>query len=366
MTTVTGQPFKFRSGTIAKNRVALAPLTNMQSPTSLLSDDEYKWLNARIEGGFGIVTTCASHVTRGAQAWHGELGIFSDEHIPGLARLAEAGKKENAIVLPQLFHGGFRSPSSLNGVQPVSASEFEIEAPDFEKPRALLEHEILHLQEEFVAASVRAMKAGLPGVELHGANGYLFTQFLSPFTNRRKDQWGGNLANRARFLLDTVKAVRNAIGAKAVVGVRLSPENTKLIPEIDIDEMKEVAFELHQLGIDYLSLSLWDARKVADKYAANKISGTIVEQFRQVIPPETAIIVSGRIWSHADAAVALDHGADIVALGASGIANPNWPMLKDQEIARFPMSKDKLLERAVSDSFIEYLKRWNFVSEGAV
>ena len=365
MTDVLNKPFLFRSGHCAKNRAVVAPMTNMQSPSSSLSEEEFRWLNSRIEGGFGTVSTCASHITAAAKAWPGEFGNYGDEHIPGLKRLADAGRNKHALVIPQLFHGGFRSPSRLTGVQPVSASACEIKVPDFEVPRALTADEILLIEQEFVKASVRSVQAGLPGVEIHGANGYLFTQFLSPFTNKRTDEWGGTLANRARFLLQTVGEVRRAIGKNSLLGVRLSPENTKLISEIDIDEMKDVAFELHRLGVDYISLSLWDACKVADKYEGHSSQQTVVEQFRNSIPSATAIIASGKIWTKMDARRVLDLGADFVALGAAAITNPTWPMLEsDKQVTRLPLSVAALKERSLSAPFIEYLRQWKFVTEG--
>jgi len=298
-----------------------------------------------------------------AQAWEGELGIFSDEHKEGLAKLACLGEDERCLVIPQLFHGGFRCPRRITGVQPVSASEFQITKPDFEIPRALSEEEIFDIKSHFVAAAQRAIDAGLPGVEIHGANGYLFTQFLSPETNRRNDKWGGSLENRARFLLEVTREIRTAIGPEKILGIRISPENTKLIGGIDIDEMKQVACELNSLGADYISLSLWDARKRTDKYGEGGVS--VVEQFRKALPSKIALIVSGKIWTHADARQVLELGADSVALGAAAIANPSWPHLNEDdptELKRLPLTRAELHKRGLSDRFIDYLERWSFVS----
>jgi len=357
-------PFTFRCGLSAKNRAVLAPLTNTQSPGSLLSEEEFAWLAARIRGGFGVVTSCATHVIETGQAWDGELGIFSDEHKAGWMRLAALGRAENCLVIPQLFHGGFRCPSHLTGQQPVSASVFQIEAPDFETPRALREDEILDIKEHFVAAARRAVDSDLPGVEIHGANGYLFTQFLSPFTNRRADRWGGSLENRARFLIETARDVRRAIGPDRVLGIRLSPENTQLIRDIDIDEMKDIARELSRLGADYISVSLGDARKQSLKYGAAR--PPILRQFREALPAETALTISGNIWTIGEAREILDLGADLLAIGAAGIANPDWPVLvarSPEKLKRPPLTPGELHARAVSDRFIKYLERRSFVAK---
>lgn len=355
--------FHFRSGHTAKNRIVMAPMTNGQSPSGELSEEEYQWLARRIAGDFGLVVTCAAHVVPSAQAWAGEMGVFSDSHKLGLARLAETAREHGCLVLPQLFHGGFRSPRALTGVQPVSASEFDLDVPDFERPRSLSSEEIHQLIEAFGAAARRVVDSGLPGVEVHGANGYLFTQFLSPLTNRRTDSWGGSSVNRARFLLETVAKVRKTIGPRKMLGVRLSPENTKLISEIDIREMTEVAYELEKLGVDYISISLWDALKLPDQYPDSR--QTIIEIFREALSGETPILVSGQIWDAERAQRVLDLGGDFVVLGAAAIANPDWPRrARDPGFkpTRFPLTRSQFHELAVSDVFVNYLSRWGFVA----
>ena len=113
------------SGTqrLAANRIALAPMTNQQShPDGTLSDDEYHWLVRRAEGGFGIVITCAAHVSMDGQGWPGELGIYDDVMVPGLSRLTTGLHEYPTLGIVQLFHGGARCPVSVTGLQPWSAS----------------------------------------------------------------------------------------------------------------------------------------------------------------------------------------------------------------------------------------------------
>ena len=130
-------PYEFpRTGTQVRNRTVLAAMTNKQSHADgSLGDDELEWLAARARGGFGIVTTCAAHVSPDGQGWDGELGVFDDALLPGLSRLAGALRADGALSLVQIFHGGVRAPSRLTGQQPFSASAFELDAKDFEVPR---------------------------------------------------------------------------------------------------------------------------------------------------------------------------------------------------------------------------------------
>jgi 2,4-dienoyl-CoA reductase-like NADH-dependent reductase (Old Yellow Enzyme family) len=174
-------PFTFRGGARAKNRAAVAAMTNKQSHADgTLSDDELAWLTLRAAGQFGIVTTCAAHVAKDGQGWPGELGFWSDSLVPGLTRLARALKGEGAVALAQIFHGGLRADPAVTGERPWSASESPA-------ARVATEDDIRRVIGQFADAAARARTAGMDGVELHGAHGYLLTQFLSTTENKRED-----------------------------------------------------------------------------------------------------------------------------------------------------------------------------------
>jgi 2,4-dienoyl-CoA reductase-like NADH-dependent reductase (Old Yellow Enzyme family) len=153
----------------------LSPLTNCQShDDGRLSSDEFNWLAMRAKGGFGITMTCASHVQAQGRGFPGQLGIFSDLHVGGLSRLAAAIKSEGSLAMVQLHHAGMRSPAALIGTQPVCPSDHAETGA-----RALSLAEVEQLTEDFVAAAIRAERAGFDGVEVHGAHGYVLCQFLS-------------------------------------------------------------------------------------------------------------------------------------------------------------------------------------------
>ena len=118
------QPLNFSCGVSLKNRFMLAPLTNTQSHTDgRLSDDEYHWLTMRAEGGFGLTMTCAAHVQAVGQGFPGQLGVFGDEHLEGLSRLANGIKSQDSLAVVQLHHAGMRSPAELIGQAPVCPSD---------------------------------------------------------------------------------------------------------------------------------------------------------------------------------------------------------------------------------------------------
>ena len=179
MTDLT-QPLAFASGATMKNRFMLAPLTNCQSHADgTLSDDEYRWLTMRAEGGFGLTMTCAAHVQAIGQGFPGQLGIWDDKHIEGLTRLAEGIKKNDSIALVQLHHAGMRSTlvKDLLDGQPVCPSDNERDGA-----RGLTNAETKQLIEDFIRGAERAQEvrnrvlrpaAALVERELLGATRFL-------------------------------------------------------------------------------------------------------------------------------------------------------------------------------------------------
>lgn len=353
------EPFIFRNGVQAKNRIFLAPMTNQQShDDGTLSDDELHWLHVRARGGFGVIETCASHVTTDGHSWRGELGIFDDKHIPGLTRLAKTLRESGATNLVQIFHGGARADGKLFGALPVTASN---EGDPLTAREATI-GDIERFIAAFRDAAVRAHKAGFDGVELHGAHGYLLGQFLSATGNRRTDDWGGSLENRARLMRETTRSVRAAVPASFVVGIRISPEDFGQTKGVDLDENVQLAKWLSDDGIDFLHISMWDSfantKKRPDEHA--------IPLFRAAIPKDLPIVVAGSIWTREQAEGLLAKGADGVALGRSAIANPDWPkqILNPQwQPRRPPMTPEELRERGLSDSFVNYMRRFRFVAD---
>lgn len=357
-------PLTFRNGRTAPNRLWLAPLTNQSShEDGRISDDELAFLEARAAGGFGIIESCATHVSLDGQGWTGELGLHSDALIPGWRRLAAAVHERGAILIGQAFHGGARALRGPDRPIPWSCSPSEPGEPEV---RAATEQDIERTIEAFAAGARRLQEAGADGVELHGAHGYLLCQFLSAAMNRREDRWGGSRQNRARLLRRVMQATRAAVRDDFIVGVRLSPESSPGTPGLDLDESVQVARELCEDGADFIHLSLWDVSRMTQK-RPQQHAATI---FREALPAAVPIITAGAIWTAAEAAGQLDRGADAVALGRAAITNPDWPqrvLAEGCEPKRPPLTRGELSERAVGPTFTDYLSRWKgFVAEPGV
>jgi 2,4-dienoyl-CoA reductase-like NADH-dependent reductase (Old Yellow Enzyme family) len=353
------EPVTFKSGATAKNRVALAPLTNEQSHADgTLGDDELAWLTRRARGGFGVVSTCAAHVSRDGQAFEGQLGVWSDAHVPRLRDLASAIAREGALGLVQLHHGGVRALSRLTGEPVWSASSFTEDRPGFEVPRAATVADLQRVMGDFGEAARRASEAGFSGVEVHGAHGYLLGQFLSATMNTRTDDFGGSIAGRALLLREVTRRVRDELPAPHVVGVRLSPEDFGQARGLDLDESLEVAAWLAEDGIDYCHLSLWDITRLTKK----RPDQHAIALFRRALPEDVRIVVAGKIWTPAEAEHALSLGADLVALGRSAIVNPDWPRDAARpgwEPRRPPLTRAEYADVAVSATFASYLRRFD-------
>lgn len=203
-------------------------------------------------------------------------------------------------------------------------------------------------------------------MEIHGAHGYLISQFLGAESNRRGDAWGGTLEKRARFLREVVRASRAATGPGFLIGVRFSPEISDL--GITLADSLVVAQMLVADGVDFLHSSNWDSFQppAADPESDRRITAHV----RAAIDAAMPLIATGGVWTRDEAEQVLADGADFVGFARAAIGNPRWPIHVAEdpswEPLRPPYSEAQLRERALSPSFVEYMKRWpGFVAEDA-
>ncbi len=346
-------PLECSRGPAWRNRFMLAPLTNLQSAADgVLSDDEFNWLTKRAEGGFGAVSTCASHVREQGIGFPGQLGIWDDRHLDGLKRLAEKLNEQGAHSIVQLHHAGMRTPHELISGAPECPSDNEKFGA-----KALSGDEVERLKDDFVTAAKRAASCGFHGVELHGAHGYILCQFLSAQINRREDQYGGSAENRARILFDLVNRVRDECPSDFSLGVRLSPERFGL----NLEDIVGVARRLLSDGqIDYLDLSLWDVFKTpADESLGEK---PLLAYFTELDRGDVKLGAAGKIYSGVDAQKALDHGLDFVIIGRGAILHHNFPRQVEVDpmftATTLPVSVAYLQNEGLGPAFIEYMSGW--------
>lgn len=343
-------PLTFAHGPAMKNRFMLAPLTNLQShPDGRLTDEELHWLTMRADGGFGGVMSCGAAVQKVGQGFPGQLGIYSDDHIEGLAGLAAGIKRQQCLAVMQLLHCGMRAPANLIGEPPVCPSD----NPET-GARALSGAEVEQLIEDFVRAAERAEQAGFDGVELHGAHGYLLCQFLSAESNHRTDRWGGSLENRERPIREIIAGVRARCRPDFSLGLRLSPERFG----VKLAEIRDFAQALiNERQLDYLDMSLWDFTKEPEE--AEFKGRSLMSYFTELDRGNVRIGVAGKVSTAESAATALDAGADFVLVGRSAILHHDFP-----ERVRgnpgflpnpLPVTPAYLSSEGLSPAFIKYL-----------
>lgn len=346
---------RLRCGLQLPNARALAPLTNTQSaPDGVLREEELRWLVRRARGGFGVVSTCAAFVSEEGHAWRGQLGVSDGRHLPGLRRLAGALADAGSVPIVQLHHGGVQALLAPDPIAPM----------DTDTARAATEQDLARVTDDFVAAALRAEAAGFAGVEVHGANGYLFTQFLAPADNLRSDAWGDGLVGRAKLLRDTVRAVRAAVAPSFAVGVRLSPVDTWAQRGLRLDDGVQVAVWMAEDGVDFVHLSLQQAWGSPPHEAEPRPVARVV---RDALPTEVSLWAAGGIGTRADEQRARDAGVDVAVVGRAAIRHPDWPRLVDAPgfaPEPTPWSRDDLAAVDVSPAFLDYLARFPGLVEG--
>ena len=344
---------EFKCGSIMQNRFMLAPLTNQQShENGQLSDEEFHWLTMRAKGDFGLVMTCASHVQEIGKGFSGQLGIFSDDLIEGHKRLATAIKSYGSLAVIQLHHAGMRSPFEVIHQKAVCPSDSEKH-----NARALRLEEVHQLRDDFIAAAIRAKKCGYDGVEVHGAHGYILAQFLSSKINHRTDNYGGSLENRARLIFEIINGIRNTCGEQFLLGIRLSPERFGM----ELSEVKTISQQLIDDGqIDFLDLSLWDCFKTPEEHPEN--DKTLLDHILDIDYKNVKLTVAGNIRTGEDVHRVLNAGVDFVTIGRSGILHHDFPnkVIENPVFVPVenPVSKDYLRSEGLSDTFIDYMRKW--------
>ncbi len=311
-----------------RNRVVMPPMaTNLGSAFGEVTPELLAYYRRRAQGGVGLIIVENAQVDMfQGRSLTAQIAVDSDKFLPGLRALAEVVHAEGARTFLQIQHGGRQcTPSTTDGLQPVAPSPIPCAFLGI-VPRALTREEIRELVEKFARAALRAKLAGFDGVEVHGAHGYLINEFLSPYTNRRDDEYGGSFENRMRFLLEILERVRELVGEDFVVGVRLSVE--EFVPGgLTLSESREIARTLERHGVDYLSVSCGIYESVSTIIEPmNFAEGWrtyLVQGIREVVSLPVIAVGVIRHPEVAERILAEGH-ADFVAIGRGLIADPDW------------------------------------------
>ncbi|MBP9869468.1 FAD-dependent oxidoreductase [Patescibacteria group bacterium] len=323
----------FSSGRIGnltlKNRLVMPPMVrNYADAKGLVTKKYIDHISSIAKGGVGMMILEASFIRPEGKGFVNELGIHSDTVIPGLKKLALAAHKHGAKIGIQLYHAGRQTSSKNSGHQPVAPSPIPDPTVN-EIPHELTVDEIHRLVRAYGAAALRAKKAGLDFVEIHGAHGYLITQFLSPFSNRREDEYGGTPEKRMRFLREVFEAVRKDVGPHFPITVRLSGE--EMVPGgLTLKDTIRIAKELEEMGADALHISVGNYASYARGYMIPPMAiedGPLLHLASGVKKAVTIpVIAVGKLRTPEIVEKTLKDGlADFVAIGRTLLADPEWP-----------------------------------------
>lgn len=309
-----------------KNRVVMSPMTRCRAigniPNDLMAEYYYQ------RSGAGLIITEGTSPSANGLGYARIPGIFSTEQVEGWKKVTSAVHEKDGRIIVQLMHTG-RISHPLNmpeGAQILAPSAIKATGQmwtdaqmmqDFPTPKEMTAEDISLTKKEFVNAAKNALIAGFDGVELHGANGYLLEQFLSPVSNIRTDMYGGSIENRCRFVIEVVSAVSDAIG-RSKTGIRLSPygvaSDMPHYPEIDAT-YKYLATELNKLEIAYIHLV--DHSAMGAPTVPIDIKKAVREIFRNTI-----ILAGGYEKERAEADIESGLG-DFIAFGRPFINNPD-------------------------------------------
>ncbi|WHY78147.1 FAD-dependent oxidoreductase [Neobacillus sp. WH10] len=311
-----------------KNRIVMPPMgTNLAGIEGEVTDHLIAYYEERAKGGTGLIIvefTCIDYEY--GKGFVRQLRLDDDRFIPGIHRLADAIHKYGSKVFIQIHHAGRQSNSSLiHGKQIVAPSNVACAAVG-EAPRELTTIEVKELVNKFVQTAVRCKQAGIDGVEVHGAHGYLINQFLSPEANLRTDEYGGSFENRMRFIKEIIDGIREMCGEDYPVTVRLSVDEF-IEGGIDLELGKDICRYLEKLGVDGLHISCGTYDSM-DKI----IESPLFEQgWRVYLAKEIKkevnipVITVGSIREPKFVENILSEGrADFVAIGRGLIADPEW------------------------------------------
>ena len=339
-------PLTLPSGAVIPNRLAKAAMEeNMADKDHAPSEALIRLYRTWAEGETGLMITGNVMIDHRAMTGPGGVVLESERHGERFRAWAEAARSHGGHVWMQINHPGRQMPAALKQ-DTIAPSEVPMDLGNFSKqfipPRAMTAGDIAEVKARFVRTAVLAERFGFDGVQIHAAHGYLISQFLSPITNKRTDQWGGSIENRARLLVDVVKEVRAAVKPRFAVAVKINSADFQR-GGFSTDDAKQVIELLNPLGVDLIELS-------GGSYEAPAMHGQARDgrtlareayflEFAKDISAvaQMPVMVTGGVRRLPVAEQVLESGIDMVGMGTALAINPNLPKEWRAGLASAPM-----------------------------
>jgi NADPH2 dehydrogenase len=315
-------PLSF-SGLRVRNRIVMPPMWSGQAnPNGSVTEKIIDYHRARAAAGCGLVIVEHSFVAPGGRHTATQMGVHSDEMVEGLSRLASAIRAEGAVAALQLSHAGSRASLAVLGTRPVAPSAVRHpHEPAGDVPDELTSPQIRRTVGEFGDAAARARQAGFDAIEIHAAHGFLLSEFLSPLTNHRQDEYGGSLGGRSRIHLEVLAEARRRTGPGFPVFVRLGAHD-ETPGGLELDESCRVAALLVSSGASLIDVS----GGLQGSRGAGKMPGYFVP-YAAAIKADVGVpvIVTGGIREPVLADRIVREGkADLVGVGRAMLEDAAW------------------------------------------
>ena len=310
-----------------KNRIVMPPMaTHYATPEGFVTDQQIGYYVERAKGGVGYITTEHTGILQQGKASWKMMLIHTDEHAAKIKKLIEAVHEAEGKIVVQINHAGRQTSSEITGMPIVGASPIP-GPPKNEIPRELSVGEIEEIIEAFSVAAQRVKEVGADGVEIHMAHGYLICSFLSPFTNKRSDRYGGDVQGRSRLAVEVLQSVRSRIGPDFPIICRLSADEY-LQGGLRIEETKQIAKTLEEKGANALHISACNVvtgyLNQPPYYVEEGVFVHLAEAVKAQV--DIPVITVGRIRSPLMAdQIIRDGKADLISMGRALIADPHLP-----------------------------------------
>jgi len=308
-----------------KNRLFMSAMDLGFTTDGGINDRIIHFYRERAKGGVGLIVVGGCYPEMNGKVWKSIIGLDKDEFIPGLKKLTDVVHEYGSCVAAQLLHGGRSASSFFTKMKPVAPSQLAHRNIK-QEPHVLTTEEIRKVIDGYVSATVRAKKSGFDAVELHGGMGYLINQFFSPATNKRDDEYGGSLENRARFAKELVIAIKDEVGKDYPVIFRLSGDDF-VEDGLKINDSIEIAKMLEQVGVDAFNVSPgWHESKIPIMSMAIPRMSYVFFSEKIKARVNVPVIASVRINDLSLAEEILNNGcADFVSIGRPLIVDPELP-----------------------------------------
>ena len=322
-------PCNIGTMTVPNRLIVPAMVMNLCTDDGMLTERYIRYHEEKAKGGWGMIITEDYMVSEHAKGYEFIPGLYNDAQIEGNRKLTDIIHQYDSKIVCQVYHPGRQSKHAVNGnVQPIAPSAIK-DPFCLDLPKEMTVEEIHEVVRDFGTTAKRVKESGFDGIEIHAAHGYLLSSFLSPFTNKRTDEYGGCFENRTRILKEIIEAVRENVGRDFPVIVRISSNEFLLGGRTEADSYELVSY-LEELGVDAIHVSNGmyaspvEKQIIAPMYTKHALNMDVAGQIKKLV--SIPVIVTNRINSPKMAEAILKLGkADFIGMGRGSLADPYLP-----------------------------------------